>query len=90
MCLWEYSKARASGYNCMMNVMLKGESVNSAQAIAATLETRLNDGAESPRVSLVTISFDESGEYALLQIAVNGDEFSGKRRLRCGKSSRAA
>ena len=50
------------GYNCMMNVMLKGESVNSAQAIAATLETRLNDGAESPRVSLVTISFDESGE----------------------------
>lgn len=64
------------GYNCMMNVMLKGESVNSAQAIAATLETRLNDGAESPRVSLVTISFDESGEYALLQIAVNGDEFS--------------
>ena len=36
------------GYNCMMNVMLKGESVNSAQAIAATLETRLNDGAESP------------------------------------------
>lgn len=65
------------GYNSMMNVMLKGSSVSKAQQLAAELGTRLNEGAEqNPRVSIVTVSYDESGSFALLQIAINGDEYS--------------
>lgn len=65
------------GYNCMMNVMLNGGSVSKAHQIATELEYKLNeDSAQNPRVAIITVSFDESGNHALLQIAINGDEFS--------------